>query len=184
MTRMGRRALALGLAGLLGGSVSAARIDASPGDAVTSGSGGETWAAIAWPFLLDQWGTGQAFACRGAGCAPNAQLLVRQKSGFCNCTNGIADDEEVDRLADFDLLGRHVVPLGPGRPITVGDIAGRMRAFDVESPQGAVRRAVVVAIGRDCDAVVATLMSDGDPAAAREAAMGASVGAKMVAALP
>ena len=32
-------------------------------------------------------------------------LYVRAKIGFCNCTTGVADDAELERIGDLDLLG-------------------------------------------------------------------------------
>ena len=32
------------------------------------------------------------------------ELYVRPKIGFCNCDRGVADDDEVDRVADLDLI--------------------------------------------------------------------------------
>ena len=40
-----------------------------------SGDAGATWSEVSWPFLLDQWGTGQAFRCEDQGCGGAAQLF-------------------------------------------------------------------------------------------------------------
>ena len=32
-------------------------------------------------------------------------LYLRAKVGFCNCTTGIAEDEEIDRVGDLSLVG-------------------------------------------------------------------------------
>jgi hypothetical protein len=166
--------LALALAGVVAADLSAARIaEADPA----------AWTEINWPFLLDQWGTGRAFACRGAGCTPQDRLLVRGKSGFCNCGSGIADDDEIDRLTDFDFLGGRVAPQGAGRSVTVAGVSGRLRAFTVETARGGARHAVAVALARDCEAVVATLVSDG-LLDGQESAILAIIGPKMIAALP
>ena len=53
----------------------------------------------------DQWGKGKAFHCKAADCGTEVSLYVRAKIGFCNCTTGVADDEELERLSDFDLMG-------------------------------------------------------------------------------
>jgi hypothetical protein len=140
------------------------------------------WREIDWPFLLDQWGTGHAFACRGTKCAPQDRLLIRVKNGFCNCDNGIEDDDEIDRLTDFQFLGDHVAPLGAGRAIAVAGLSGRLRAFAVEAARGKARHAVAVTLARDCEAVVATLASDA-PLDGQESAILANVGPRMIAAL-
>jgi hypothetical protein len=138
------------------------------------------WTEIDWPFLLDQWGTGHAFACQGKGCGRQDRLLIRGKSGFCNCDNGVADDDEIDRLTDFEFLGGLVTPDGAGRPIVVEGGAGRLRAFVVQTAGGRARHAVAVALARDCAAVVATLVSDA-PVTGRESAILASIGPQMIA---
>lgn len=158
--------LALALCGVLAADLSGVRIAAADPIAFTE---------INWPFLLDQWGTGRAFACQGARCAPQDRLLVRAKSGFCNCGNGVADDDEVDRLTDFDFLGDHVVPQGSGQPITVAGVSGRLRAFAVRTAHGGARHAVAVVLAP-------TLVSD--TLDGQDAAMLTSIGAKMIAALP
>jgi len=143
--------LALALSGVLAADLSVVRVAAADPLA---------WTEINGPFLLDQRGAGRAFACRRAGCAPQDRSLVRAKSGFCNCGNGIADDEDVDRLTDFEFLGDHVVPQGSGRPITLAGVSGRLRAFAVQSERGGARHAVAVALAHTCEAVVATLALD------------------------
>ena len=140
------------------------------------------WTEIDWPFLLDQWGTGHAFACRDTKCAPRDRLLIRVKSGFCNCDSGIEDDDEIDRLTDFEFLGGPVTPQGGGRPIAVAGVPGRLRAFVVKTARGGARHAVAVALARDCEAVVATLASEA-PLDGEESAILASIGPRMVAAL-
>ena len=165
--------LALALTGILAADLSAARIaEADP----------IAWTEIDWPFLLDQWGRGYAFACRGTGCGPQDRLLVRGKSGFCNCDSGIADDDEIDRLTDFEFLGGPVAPHGAGRPIAVAGVPGRLRTFAVETARGGPRHAVALALARNCEAVVATLVSDAPPEG-REPAILASIGPQMIAVL-
>jgi hypothetical protein len=165
--------LALALTSVLAADLSAAKI--TEGDRVA-------WTEIDWPFLLDQWGTGHAFACRGTKCDPRDRLLVRVKNGFCNCSSGIEDDDEIDRLTDFQFLGSPVTPNGSGRPITVAGVSGRLRAFVVETVPHRARHAVAVVLARDCEAIVATLASDG-PLDGEESAILASIGPRMIAAL-
>ena len=57
------------------------------------------------------------------------KLYLRAKLGSCNCTNGVADDADLDRMSDFDLVGGEVSPLGAGRPIAVAWMKGRSRAY-------------------------------------------------------
>src|SRR5215204_846880 len=89
------------------------------------------WTEVQWPFPLDQWGRGKAFQCNARDCGTEVNLYVRAKIGFCNCTTGVADDEELERLSDFDLMGSQVAVLGAGRPITVAWMKGRSRAYAI-----------------------------------------------------
>src|ERR1041384_1714902 len=85
------------------------------------------WTEMPWPFPTDQWGTGKAFACRSADCGTQVTVYLRAKIGFCNCTTGVADDEELDRISDFELVGNRATAQGPGRPIAVAWMKGRSR---------------------------------------------------------
>src|SRR5438128_1742950 len=58
------------------------------------------WTEVQWPFLIDQWGKGKAFRCGAEDCGTEVNLYLRAKIGFCNCTTGVADDEELERLSD------------------------------------------------------------------------------------
>ena len=111
--RAARLMLALSLAGIAGAAGSAARSGANSAE--------PAWAEMSWPFLLDEWGIGQAFRCGDMDCGLEARLFVRVKRGFCNCFQGVADDAELDRLSDFTFLGGASRPLGPGRAIALGD---------------------------------------------------------------
>ena len=39
------------------------------------------WTEVKWPFPIDQWGTGRAFACKAADCGSEVRLYVRAKLG-------------------------------------------------------------------------------------------------------
>jgi hypothetical protein len=130
------------------------------------------WTETKWPFLLDQWGTGRAFRCSGAGCGAGLSLYLRPKIGFCNCATGVSDDAEVDRVADVELVSPRYAPLGDGRPITVGWMNGRSRAYALELPRQTRRTAIALAFNDKCDVVVATLVGEGAwPADAEGAAL-------------
>lgn len=166
MTPAGIRVIVVvcALAGALGGDV-AAGIGAPT-------SARPAWAEIKWPFLLDQWGRGRAFRCSAADCGRELSLYIRPKLGFCNCTTGVADDAEVDRVADIELLGGKYAPLADGRPVKVGWMNGRSRAYAVESPSVARRAALAVAFNDKCDVVVATLVAERElPRGAEQAAL-------------
>jgi hypothetical protein len=81
-----------------------------------NGSLRPAWSEVQWPFLLDQWGKGKAFRCKASDCGTQVTVYVRAKIGFCNCASGVADDEELDRISDYDLLGNQLTALGPESP--------------------------------------------------------------------
>ena len=111
------------------------------------------WSEAPWPFPADEWGKGKAFRCAAADCGVEVNLYVRAKVGFCNCTTGVADDDELERLADFNLMGQRPPSLGAGNPISVAWMKGRSRAYG--HAQGS---AFAIAFNDRCDAVVATAL--------------------------
>src|SRR6185503_13053228 len=124
------------------------------------------WTEFAWPFPVDQWGRGRAFRCGPADCGSEVDLYLRAKIGFCNCASAI-DDEEVDRVADFDLVGGAHAARSPGRPIALRWMQGRSRSY---APRGAkAGSALVIALHDRCDMVVATVAIAGEEEAAHEA---------------
>ena len=116
-------------------------------------SGGVHWGEIAWPYPRDGWPAGRAFRCDG--CAGEIELYVRPKIGFCNCDTGVADDDEVDRVADLDLISERFAPVAPGKVIRVGKMSGRSRAYDLDMLGGVRHAAVGIALSHGCDLVVA-----------------------------
>jgi hypothetical protein len=128
------------------------------------------FAEARWPFLLDQWGPGRAYRCPAAACGGEVALFVRPKSGFCNCYNGVADDDEIDRIGDVDLHSPNFLPLAPGRLTRVGDMSGRLRAFRIATGGGERQVLSIVAASR-CNALVATVVSEGELAPAVERAV-------------
>ena len=113
------------------------------------------WQEIAWPFPRDGWPAGKAFRCGVAACGAEIEVYVRPKMGFCNCDRGVADDDEIDRVADLDLLSEHFAPLAPGDVVGIADMPGRIRAYDLKMADGAQRTAVGIAVSRRCDLLVA-----------------------------
>ena len=89
------------------------------------------WHEIAWPFPRDGWPAGRAFRCDAAGCGAEVELYVRPKIGFCNCDSGVADDDEVDRVADLDLMSDRFVPREAGQVIQIDGMSGRSRSYDL-----------------------------------------------------
>lgn len=122
----------------------------------------EAWTEVAWPLPIDPWGKGRAFQCKAAVCGANIVLYVRPKLGFCNCLTGIADDDDLDRMSDLELIGAEATPNGAGRAVEVGWMKGRARIYAVNGSN-----VVAVAFNDRCDMVVATaVLGQAAPASA------------------
>jgi hypothetical protein len=82
-------ALALALAGGLAGAIAVALLAPRPAYNVTGDASDARplWVETKWPFPMDQWGTGRAFACQAAECG-EVKLYLRAKLGSCNCATG------------------------------------------------------------------------------------------------
>ncbi|HVQ71302.1 MAG TPA: hypothetical protein VMT08_27750 [Bradyrhizobium sp.] len=130
-----------------------------------------TWQEIAWPFPRDGWPAGKAFRCGVAACGAEVEVYVRPKIGFCNCDRGVADDDEVDRVADLDLMSEYFVPRAPGDVVRIADMPGRIRAYDLNMSDGAQHAAIGVAVSRRCDLLVAVAHGRGDAPELRRAAL-------------
>lgn len=154
-----KRAIAIAaIAGFgLGGLVALAHFGwppSAPGAEVATPSR-PVWTEAQWPFPMDEWGKGKAFRCDAANCGVEVNLYIRAKIGFCNCTTGVSDDEELDRLADFRLMGEKPSALSAGSAISVAWMKGRSRAFRHPRSQSS---ALAIAFNDRCDAVVATAL--------------------------
>ena len=119
------------------------------------------WTEAAWPFPIDQWGEGWAYQCKAADCGIDVNVYLRPKIGFCNCQTGVADDEELDRVSDLDLVGSESSALGPGRPITVHGMKGRSRGYTVAAPSA--KSVLSLAFNNRCDVIVATVVAGDEP---------------------
>jgi len=119
------------------------------------GGGSAHWQEIAWPFPRDGWPAGRAFRCGVIPCGDEIEVYVRPKIGFCNCDSGVADDDEVDRVADLDLMSERFAPLEPGKVIRIADMPGRLRSYDLKMADGSRHAAVGIAVSRRCDLLVA-----------------------------
>jgi hypothetical protein len=147
-------AAALGLGGAAG---ALALLWHSLGDGVSAlPAPHPAWTEVQWPFPIDQWGRGKAFQCRPADCGAEINLYLRAKLGFCDCTSGVADDADLDRMSDLDLVGDEVSPLGAGQPITIGWMKGRSRAYTLMGRNRPGKTMISVAINDRCDMIVAT----------------------------
>jgi hypothetical protein len=150
--------------------ISAVFLPAKPsGDAHrTSAPVRPVWAQVLWPFPVDQWGDGWAYQCKAADCGTEINLYLRPKIGFCNCQTGVADDEELDRVSDLDLVGSERAALAAGRPIMVHWMKGRSRGYKVGGPAGT--SVLSLALNNRCDVIVATVVA-GDAPVAQERAV-------------
>jgi hypothetical protein len=124
---------------------------------------------ITWPFLMDQWGLGRAFHCVAAVCGADVEVYVRPKIGFCNCTTGVSDDEELERVGDMELIGEQFKATGDGHPIAVAWMKGRSRPYDVAGR--AAGSTLALAFNDHCDVIVATAVVPNGPAARVEPAV-------------
>jgi hypothetical protein len=135
------------------------------------------WTEVVWPFPVDEWGGGWAFQCKAADCGIDINLYLRPKIGFCNCQTGVADDEELDRVSDIDLVGSESSALGPGRPIKVDWMKGRSRGYKVAAPWGSDRSAKSLLslafnpFNHTCDLIVATVVAGDEPVAQEQAVL-------------
>jgi hypothetical protein len=118
------------------------------------------WTEAAWPFPMDQWGLGQAYRCAATDCGVEVVVYLRAKVGFCSATRGVADDDELERLADFDFMEGRPRALAAGHEIAVAGMAGRARAYAVSGFMRPHSRAVSIAVNSNDDALVATAMFD------------------------
>lgn len=135
-----------------------------------AGSTHAGWTEVAWPFPADQFGRGKAFRCDAADCGAPATLYVRAKIGFCNCTTGVADDAELERIGDLELLGGKASARGDGRPIAVAWMKGRSRSYSLADGTASGKSALSIGYNDRCDAIVATVVMRHDRPADVEAA--------------
>jgi len=149
-----RRTACIAVAASLGSVLAAAAWFALPPHAAATATA-PVWTETSWPFPLDPWGKGKAFRCKASDCGTEVKLYVRAKIGFCNCTTGVADDEDVDRMGDLVLVG-DVSPLGAGRPINIAWMKGRSRAYKLTTRDAAGKTAISVVYNERCDMIAAT----------------------------
>ncbi|WP_439370993.1 hypothetical protein [Bradyrhizobium sp. DASA03120] len=157
-----RRAMIIAAAAIALGAVAGVHADGT--------ERGGRWQEIAWPFPRDGWPAGRAFRCTAGGCDGD-ELYVRAKRGFCNCDIGIADDEEVDRVTDIDLISPRFAPVAPGHAVGIAAMPGRIRHYELDMPGGARHAAAGLALSRRCDLLVAVAQGAGEANAVQSAAL-------------
>jgi hypothetical protein len=119
------------------------------------------WQEIAWPYPRDAWPAGRAFRCASGGCGGEVEVYLRPKIGFCNCDTGVADDDEVDRVADLDLISEQFVPLQAGHVIGIAGMPGRSRSYQLRMADGSRPTAIGMAVSHRCDVLVAVAQGKG-----------------------
>jgi hypothetical protein len=152
-------ALGVALAGVRASDPAAVGV----GSAVAPGSAHAVWREVKWPFLLDEWGIGRAYRCAPADCGTEINLFLRAKIGFCNCSTGVADNADLDRVSDLELFSEVFEGLTDGRPVDVGRMKGRSRLYHVTIPYAPPRDMLAIGFNDQCDVAVATVLAD-DPA--------------------
>jgi len=176
---MKRAPFAIGMAAIGMAAIGLAAIIAMVGSAAVPGGRAPAhpdalepvWSEAKWPFLMDQWGIGKAFVCMPADCGARIDVFVRPKIGFCNCSTGVSDDTELERVADTDLVSASVRPLGAASPVKIGWMSGLSRTYRV-SDEKAGERVLSVAFNDECDVVVAVAtLGKSDPAVAGPAVL-------------
>jgi hypothetical protein len=165
MSMRKRLAVAICLAGLVlaGGAAVVASQSATPQAATPP------FAEVKWPFPMDQWGLGRAYRCSPQDCGTEVMLYMRAKIGFCNCSTGVSDDAELERVADIELLNEEFSAPGAGHEIAVAWMKGRSRPYDV--PGRAPASTLALAFNDHCDVIVATAVVPDGPAARVEPAV-------------
>jgi hypothetical protein len=131
----------------------------------------EGWREIAWPFPRDGWPAGRAFRCATELCGDEIEVYVRPKAGFCNCDSGVSDDEEVDRVADLDLMSERFAPRAPGGVIRIAGMQGRLRSYDLQMADGSRHAGIGIAVSRRCDLLVAVAQGRGEAAEVQRVAL-------------
>lgn len=161
-----RRAVGIAVAtASLGGALALAWFVLPQQPAATAAA--PVWTEVAWPFPIDPWGRGKAFRCKAADCGTEVNVYLRAKIGFCNCTTGVADDEDLDRMGDLVLVG-DVSPLGAGRPISIAWMKGRSRAYTLKDRTAARQTVISVVFNERCDMIAATAVIGHDRPAITE----------------
>ncbi|HMM92234.1 hypothetical protein [Bradyrhizobium sp.] len=125
------------------------------------------WIETPWPFPTDPWGKGKAFRCKAADCGTEVNVYLRAKIGFCNCTTGVADDDDVDRMGDLVLVGE-ASPLGGSHPVRIARMDGRSRAYALNTRNPLGKTAISVVFRERCDMITATAVLGHDRPAAIE----------------
>ena len=103
--------------------------------------------------------TGGRSAAPPPDCGVEVSLYLRPKIGFCNCDTGVADEAELDRVADLELFSPKFFGLTHGDDIKVGWMRGLSRVYQVDIPYDRSRPIMAMAFNQNCDVMVATVVA-------------------------
>jgi len=103
-----------------------------------------------------------------ATAGPRAARSVAPVS--CAVTMSSSDDE-VDRVADLDLMSQRFTPLEPGKAVRIADMPGRLRSYELKMSDGSRHAAVGIAVSRRCDLLVAVAQGTGAAAGVSRVAL-------------
>ncbi len=73
----------------------------------------------------------------------------------------MADDDEVDRVADLDLMSERFAPHELGKAVQIADLPGRLRSYDLQMSDGSKHSAIGIAVARRCDLLVVVAQGKG-----------------------
>ena len=93
--------------------------------------------------------------------ATMSKSMCGQRSASAIATAASADDDEVDRVADLDLMSERFAPLAPGGVIRIAEMPGRLRTYDLRMSDGSRHAAIGIAVSRRCDLLVAVAQGKG-----------------------
>ena len=142
-------ALAVAFAAVIGGvGFAGARLVLAPAALVDAES---PWREADWPFLRDGWPAGRAFRCDAGHCGEEVMVYARVKAGMCDCSAGVVDDEDLERVSDAGLISPRLAPEGAGEAQDVAGLKARLRRYRFEGGG----ELAVWAGGRNCNAIVA-----------------------------
>jgi len=79
----------------------------------------------------------------------------------------VADDDDLDRMGDLDLVGK-ASPLGAGRPVSIAWMKGRSRAYKMDTGSRSAKTVISIAYNERCDMIAATAVLGHDRPAAAE----------------
>src|SRR5258708_30609465 len=78
---------------------------ATPLDGHHDSSDPSAWTEVAWPFPLDQWGSGKAFKCKPADRGREANPHLRAPLRFSHFATAPSNAQDLDPTSDVQRSG-------------------------------------------------------------------------------